>query len=227
MTLKCLLFDFDGLILNTEEPGFEAWLENYRAYGADLPLETYVKCVGSDFNGFDPKSHLESLVDTPVDWQFWDAEREKLALSMIEKLEPLPGILDLIKEAEAAGIPCLVASSSPRSWVGGHLDRLGLTSRFQAIRCLEDVASPKPAPDLFQSAAKAAGVEPRDSLVLEDSLNGLIAATAAGAPCVVVPNRITRHLDFAGASSVLPSLDGIGIDILGEIHRKCARPQDF
>lgn len=214
---EALIFDFDGLILDTEVPIYEAWQENYRAHGHELPLETYVGCVGSDFNGFDPKSHLDGLVDAPVDWAHWDRQRETTALDHTHRLNPFPGVLELLAEAAATGVPCVVASSSPRSWVEGHLNRLGLMSFFAATRCLDDVASPKPAPDLFLAAAEALGIERSKAIVLEDSLNGLKAAHAAEIDCVIVPNRVTALLDFSGAAAVLPSLDGISIGDLARI----------
>jgi beta-phosphoglucomutase-like phosphatase (HAD superfamily) len=91
-------------------------------------------------------------------------------------------------------------------------------SFFFATRCVDDVKAPKPAPDLFLAAAAALKERPESCLVLEDSLNGLIAATAANAPCLAVPNRITEHLDFTGAASQLKSLDGVNLDQLREIQ---------
>ena len=212
MPLQALLFDFDGLILDTEFPIYEAWREDYLAHGHELPLDVYAACVGSDFNRFDPKSHLESLVGSAIDWPDRDLWRERNALERVKQLPPLPGVIALLDAAEASGIPCAVASSSPRSWVEGHLSRLGLLGRFVLTRCIDDVAAPKPAPDLFLAAAAGLGVAPGEALVLEDSRNGLIAAMAAGCPCVVVPNRVTAHLDFTGATAVLASLEDLDLE---------------
>jgi len=212
--LQAILFDFDGLILDTEYPIYEAWREDYLAHGHELPLEIYSACVGSDFNRFDPKSHLESLVGSAIDWSDRDPWRERNALERVRQLAPLPGVVELIDAASAAGIACAVASSSPRSWVEGHLDRLGLLHRFGTIRCLEDVRAPKPEPDLFLAALSGVGVPAANAIVLEDSKNGLIAALSAGIGCVAVPNRVTAHLDFTGAKAVLPSLDGVTPEVL-------------
>jgi HAD superfamily hydrolase (TIGR01509 family) len=211
MPLRALLFDFDGLILDTEGPVYEAWRDDYRAHGHDLPLETYAACVGSDFNRFDPKSHLESLVGYAIDWPERDLWRERNALERVKSLDPLPGVVALLDAAAAAGLPSAVASSSPRSWVEGHLARLGLLERFVLTRCLDDVAAPKPSPDLFLAAAHGLGVSPAETLVFEDSRNGLLAAIAAGCPCIVVPNRVTAHLDFTGALSVEKSLEAVDL----------------
>ena len=215
--MEALIFDFDGLILDTEVPVFEAWQENYRAHGHDLPLETYIRCVGSDFARFDPKMHLESLVGSPIDWDEWDQRREEGALKRVEALSPLPGVVALLSAAEAAGVPCAVASSSPRSWVERHLRRLGLLDSFSLTRCLDDVAQPKPSPELFLAAAEGLGVAPSRAVIFEDSLNGLLAAQAAGTPCVIVPNRVTRLLKFPGASKIVSSLEEVNLDSLREL----------
>lgn len=215
--LEALIFDFDGLILDTEVPVYEAWRQNYKAHNQELPLDTYVQCVGSDFHRFDPKAHLEILTGAAIDWTFWDPERERIAQAETAKLEPFPGVVSLLEEARARSVPCIVASSSPRSWVEGHLNRLELISYFSGTRCLDDVESPKPAPDLFLAAVEMAEVDPDQAVVLEDSLNGLLAARAAGVDCVIVPNRITATLDFEGAALILNTLEGVGLDHLEEI----------
>lgn len=214
---EALIFDFDGLILDTEVPVFEAWRENYRAHGHELPLEIYVGCVGSDFAGFDPKQHLESLVEEPIDWDHWDDWRAATAREHTNRLEPFPGVVEILTEAADRGIPCVVASSSPRSWVEGHLDRLDLLGHFHSTRCLDDVSRPKPAPELFLAAAEAAAVPVHAALVLEDSLNGLRAALAADIDCVIIPNEVTELLSFEGAAAVVPTLAGISIDHLVEL----------
>lgn len=214
MPIRALLFDFDGLILDTEFPIYEAWREDYLAHGHELPLPVYAACVGSDFNRFDPKSHLESLVGCAIDWPDRDLWRERNALERVKQLPPLPGVIALLDAAGELGLPCAVASSSPRSWVEGHLGRLGLLERFRLTRCIDDVAAPKPAPDLFLAAAAGLRVAPSEALVLEDSGNGLLAAIAAGCPCIVVPNRVTAHLDFGGALRVLSTLEEIDLPTL-------------
>lgn len=214
---EALIFDFDGLILDTEVPVYEAWRENYAAHGHELPLETYVNCVGSDFHRFDPKAHLETLTASVIDWSHWDLRREKIAREQTAQLAPFPGVIALLEEAATNGVPCVVASSSPRSWVEGHLNRLGLMPFFKATSCLDDVAAPKPAPDLFLAALEALLIEPDKAIILEDSRNGLDAAKAAGIDCIIVPNRITESLDFSGAAAILKTLAGVTLDDLTKI----------
>tara|TARA_R110002096_G_scaffold19639_14_gene65385 strand:+ start:505 stop:1170 length:666 start_codon:yes stop_codon:yes gene_type:complete len=215
---KALIFDFDGLILDTEVPIYEAWRENFRAHGQELPIEIYAQCVGSNFGRFDPKQHLQSLVGEKIDWNALDHKREQNALDRTNQLTPFPGVITLLKEANDADIPCIVASSSSRAWVEGHLNRLGLMHHFIGTRCFDDVENPKPAPDLFLAAAQAVKADPADALVFEDSLNGLNASIAAGIPCVIVPNQITSHFEFEGAAKVIPSLEGIFLSHFSDLR---------
>jgi HAD superfamily hydrolase (TIGR01509 family) len=210
--VRALIFDFDGLILDTEVPIYEAWQENYAAHGQELALEDYVGCVGSDFHRFDPKLHLESLHRDPVDWDHWDVERERRALEIVNSLtDPMPGVLEILQEAVESNLPCAVASSSPRSWVEPHLERIGLRHYFLLTRCVDDVERPKPSPELFLAAAEGLGITPEESLVFEDSVNGLVAATAAGMRCVSVPNRVTAALDFTGCALRVGSLADVNL----------------
>ena len=145
--VEALIFDFDGLILDTEVPIFEAWQQNYAAFGHDLILEEYAGCVGTDFGGWDPKKNLEKLTGEPIDWKEWDEQREDFAHGIANELGPMAGVVELLEAAERAGIPCAVASSSNRRWVEGHLDRIGLLEIMKLTRCIDDVAEPKPSPE--------------------------------------------------------------------------------
>ncbi len=217
MAINALIFDFDGLILDTETPVFEAWRDCYAAHGQTLALEEYVGCVGSDFGRFSPASQLESLHQETINWSFWDQWRSERVWRLVMQKKALPGIFNLLEEARMEGFPCAVASSSPRRWVEPLLQKLEIRDFFKAVRCLDHVARPKPDPSLFLAAADALNVPSAEALVLEDSLNGLLAAKAAGSPCVAVPNAITRHLDFQGAAARLESLEGVSLQQLREL----------
>ena len=123
------------------------------------------------------------------------------------RLQPiLPGVTRLIAEAEAAGVRLAIGSSSDRQWVDGHLRRLGLYDHFDAIICADDVARVKPEPDLFLKAAEAVGAPPKAVIVLEDSPHGAAAARYAGMFCVIVPNKLTRRMNFSAADMLVNSL---------------------
>lgn len=216
--MRALIFDFDGLIVDTESAIYEAWRELYLAHGHDLPLPTYVQCVGSVFGHYDPMAALEALLGGPVDWDTHLPMKDAKIRTGQHGLDTMPGIRPLLAEARAAGVPCVVASSSQRSHVEGWLQRIGIRDEFQFVRSRDDVERAKPFPDLFLSAAAGLGLAPEDCLVLEDSANGLRASLAAGVPCVIVPSPVTMGSDFTGAAAILESLEGVGLEILKEIH---------
>ncbi len=216
--MLALIFDFDGLIVDTESAIYEAWRELYLAHGQDLPLATYVQCVGSVFGHYDPMAALESLMGGPVDWAAHLPVKDARIRAGRQGLDTLPGVRELLLAASMAGVPCAVASSSQRSHVEGWLKRVGIRDLFQFVLSRDDVSRAKPAPDLFLLAAEKLGILPREALVLEDSANGLRAALAAGAPCLIVPSPVTRGSDFTGAAAVHPSLHGMTVAALREIH---------
>ena len=211
MEIKALTFDFDGLILETEYPIFQAWRELYDDHGHLLELETYVQGVGSTIDAWNPMTHLDELQGRKLDWDTLRPQRERRIYELLEDAEPLPGVTALLEEASRRGMPCAVASSSSHRWVEGWLDRLGLSHHFAHVFCREDVEKPKPSPDLFLAASNALGHPPEHVLVLEDSQNGLRAAQAAGTPCLVVPNPITQGLEFDGAHLLFESMEHFDI----------------
>lgn len=217
--MRALIFDFDGLIVDTESAIYDAWRELYLHHGHDLALPTYVQCVGSTFGHYDPMAALDLLAGSPVLWEEVLARKDARIRELQLELDTMPGIRTLLEEAARCGIPCAVASSSSRSHVAGWLDRVGIVDAFAVIRTRDDVARAKPAPDLFLAAAEALGLTARETLVLEDSANGLRAARAAGAPCVIVPSPVTRGSDFTGAAAMLDTLHGVSLDALHAIYR--------
>jgi HAD superfamily hydrolase (TIGR01509 family) len=224
--MRALIFDFDGLIVDTESAIYVAWRELYLDHGHDLPVPTYVQCVGSTFGHYDPMAALESLTGGPVNWDDVLPRKDARIRELQHGLDTMPGIRALLLEAERLGIPCAVASSSQRVHVHGWLDRTGIADAFTLIRTRDDVARAKPAPDLFLAAAAGLNLTAAETLVLEDSANGLLAARAAGAPCVVVPSPVTRGSDFTGAAAIVDTLENMTLDTLCAIHGKAAARPD-
>lgn len=116
------------------------------------------------------------------------------------------GAPDLLAKLSAAGMPMAVVSSSSHKWVDGWLGKLELADHFQTTVCRGDAPRIKPAPDLYLAAAERLAIAPANCLVIEDSLNGLKAAKAAGMAVWIVPNRVTECLDFSPADRVFRSL---------------------
>ncbi|MCS7003035.1 MAG: HAD family hydrolase, partial [Dehalococcoidia bacterium] len=208
--MRALIFDFDGLILDTETPTYQSWQELYARYGRTMALEDWLTCIGASWSLFDPRRDLLTKVGRPVDMDDALAWRVARKEELVAACRPLPGVVDLLEEATAAGVALAVASSSDRQWVDGHLTRLGLRRYFATTVCKEDAARVKPAPDLYQIALDRLTVASDDCVALEDSVNGARAAKAAGLTVVCVPNPMTRHMPFAEvADVVVPSLAGV------------------
>lgn len=203
--IRAVIFDFDGLILDTEEPVFRSWVEVYEEHGAHLPFERWVEIVGSTTIGFHPQRHLEELLGRPLRQEVLD-RRIVRRTEYVHAKELLPGVLQHIEEARALGLKLGVASSSTTDWVKGHLARLGILDRFHCLRCRDDVANVKPAPDLYLAVLECLGVTAGEALAIEDSPNGITAAKQAGLRCVAIPNTITAGLDLSRADVVLSSL---------------------
>ena len=208
MPVRALIFDFDGTILDTEITLYRAWCELYQERSCRFPIDRWALSLGrgKDWQRhFDPVAHLAELSGAPCDEEVHErANRRNRELLAAEA--PRPGVLAYLDAARELDLRLAVASSSPRRWIVGHLERLGLLDRFEVIRCEEDAARHKPDPDLYLAALAALGVSAQDAVAIEDSPNGVRAARAAGIFCVAVPNPVTAQLDLAHADLRLDSL---------------------
>jgi HAD superfamily hydrolase (TIGR01509 family) len=204
--IKAVLFDFDGVLVDTEWAIYQAWRRTFEAHGHELPLAVYTRCIGSDFATWSPKTHLEELTGLAFDWHDLDARRQQEIIDDLGDAGPMAGVEEMLGKIATGGLPMAVVSSSSHRWVDGWLEKLGLTGHFETTVCRGDAPRIKPAPDLFVEAARRLAVEPGGCLVIEDSHNGLLAAKAAGMRVWVVPNRVTEGLDFTAADGIFRSL---------------------
>lgn len=203
--IRAIIFDFDGLIIDTEGALHAGWQETYQAYGLELPLDLWQQTIGT-VGVFDPYLHLAEASGQALDRAALRAAWEPRWRARLEALDLLPGVTQALGDAEQLGLARAVASSSDLEWVGGWLNRHGLRERFGCVITREQVARVKPAPDLFLKAAECLGVAPHECLVLEDSPPGMTAARAAGMRCVGVPGPLTRSLPLPEVDIVLDSL---------------------
>jgi HAD superfamily hydrolase (TIGR01509 family) len=218
--IRALIFDFDGLILETEEPIYRSWKEVYEAHEVPLPFELWVKTVGSSNQEFHPQRHLEESLGHPLPQGEIDGRlARRVELVLAERVRP--GVVDLAGAARAAGMKVGVASSSSRDWVQGHLERLGIVDLFDCLRARDDVEHVKPEPDLYLASLGCLGVAAAEAVAIEDSPNGVIAAKRAGLRCIAVPNRITAGLDLSQADVRLTSLADV---TLPELVEKLSQP---
>ncbi len=205
--IRALIFDFDGLILDTETCVFEAWQNTYADHGQVLPRDRWLDAIGSDHSSYDPLEELRALVGAELDVGEIHRRRRDFRAGQLDQLVQMPGVLASLEHARDEQMSLAIASSSPMEWVGGHIERLGLSHFFKEIVTADQVRAAKPAPDLYLRATELLGVDPTNAIAVEDSPNGVAAAKAAGLYCVAVPGPMTRTLSFDAADSVIPSLD--------------------
>jgi HAD superfamily hydrolase (TIGR01509 family) len=207
--IRAFLFDFDGLLLDTEFASRAGWQFLYREHGHELPEDLWATLVGTTHAPWDPMAHLEELVGSPLEREALNERRFAHEIALIEAEELRPGIAEYLAAAREHGLKRAIVSSSTRRWIDMHLERLEEAVGWDAICTADgDPVRAKPAPTLYLEALDALGVTAEEAVAFEDSPNGVLAAKAAGIFCVAVPNEVTRDLGLeeAGADLVLDSL---------------------
>ena len=217
--LKAIIFDFDGLILDTEFAEYESWREIYRSFDLELPVREWaaVMGTGTSTRRSTPYDDLDRQLGRLIDRDAIRSRRREHFAKLMEAEALLPGVMELIDEARRTGVRLAVASSSPRSWVMGYLERLDISQVFECIKCGDDVAMAKPEPDLYFAVLAKLGLTAPEAVALEDSPNGVAAAKAAGLFCVAVPNRMTRLTSLAHADRIVDSLGDVTLASLSEM----------
>jgi HAD superfamily hydrolase (TIGR01509 family) len=218
--IEAVIFDFDGLILDTEVPEFQTWQEIYQAHGCKLALEIWATGLGTSADAFDPCAHLEAQLGRLIDREVIHQRRRQRYHELLGAKAVLPGVREYIAEAKRLGLYLGVASSSSREWVVGHLTELGLYAYFDCIKCRDDVPHVKPDPALYQAVVETFALQPHQAIALEDSPNGITAAKRAGLFCVAVPNPLTRQLSLAHADLLVSSLADLPLQqLLDHVQR--------
>ena len=221
MPFSAVIFDFDGLVIDSETPIFDIWAEIYRDHGGTLTLDHWRHALGTH-DGFDPYAELERQTGTKLERAAWVPRIRDEHWRRCET-EPLrAGVAERLAEAWTRGVPAAVASSSSHEWVGAWLARHGLREQLGAVCTRDDVTRVKPAPDLFLLAAARLGVTPAECVVFEDTPNGIAAARAAGMWAVAVPGPMTRTLEFPSPHLTLTSLSDMDLAALSAALRRTA-----
>jgi HAD superfamily hydrolase (TIGR01509 family) len=224
--IDALIFDFDGLLIDSETPLFEIWQAIYRDHGCELSLEDWQHVLGT-VGGFDPYADLEARTGSRPDRTALAPLVQAKHYARCTALPLLPGVGGLLAAARSAALRTAVASSSSAEWVQPFLEQHGLRDGFDAICTRDDVKRVKPAPDLFLLAAKRMRVAPGACVVFEDSPNGLQAARAAGMRAVAVPNALTRALALPDPDLVLDSLASMALAGILEALSQSADERGF
>jgi HAD superfamily hydrolase (TIGR01509 family) len=215
MTIRGLLFDFDGLLVDTETPSRAAYEHLYRRHGHELPLDRWATLVGTIGAEFDPYVHLEQLVGMPLDREELDEWRRAREYELVDLEQLRPGVEALLAEARERDLRTAIVSSSDNWWIERHLGRLGRNTGWDAIIAANgDVGRAKPAPTLYLDALRLLGLSASEAIAFEDSPNGVRAAKAAGLYCIAVPNPITETLALDEADVVVESLEDVSLAAL-------------
>jgi putative hydrolase of the HAD superfamily len=199
MPLRAVLFDFDGTLLDTESVALLTWRAAYNDLGLELNETTWLDTLGTDADRYNT---LALAAGPGFDRDGCRQRRREHEARLVAELAPRDGIEEVLDALARAGVRLAVVSSSPSSWVREHLARSGLASRFDVVITREDAPRAKPHPDLYAAALVALSIDATDAVAVEDSLNGVRAATAAGIPCIALPNAVTARQDLTSAHAV-------------------------
>jgi putative hydrolase of the HAD superfamily len=219
MTIKAVVFDFDGTLMDTETCAYDAFCGIYEEHGQRLALDAWAVGIGTH-GAFDPYTELERLTGKPLDHEAIKDRYEEAHEANIAKIGLFPGVLERLEEARRLGLSIGLASSSDRAWIERHLEQQGIRQYFEIIRSSDDVERVKPDPTLYKLAIEALGVEANEAIAIEDSVNGLHAAKAAGLFGIAVPNRVTVGMDFTEADLIVKSLEQRSLeDIIRQLEQ--------
>ena len=211
-----VVFDFDGLILDTEWCEYTTIAEVFAAHGQELSLDLWRTYIG-DIDHPYWADLLEGQLGAPVDRDLWVARRRDANRRCTAAMALQPGVLELLDALAACDVPLAVASSSPMDWVGTHLRERGLWDRFVTVCSGDEVPRTKPDPALYLLACERLGVAPARAVAIEDSIHGVRAAKAAGMAAVAVPSSMTAVMDFSHADLRVERCSDLDPAALGEL----------
>ncbi len=205
MRFAAVIFDMDGVLVDSEPMHLDAMREVLRPYGVP-----YTDQANEEFFGFTDLEVFRILRERhghlPDPGELARGRTQLLVRQTRERTVPMRGIPEVPRRLRALGYRLAVASSSAAAVIEATVEVLGLAPVFEALVSGLEVGRGKPAPDVFLETARRLALPPRDCLVVEDSRNGLLAAKAAGMACAAVPCPATRHEDFAEADFRLTAL---------------------
>jgi HAD superfamily hydrolase (TIGR01509 family) len=206
VSTRALVFDFDGLILDTETPSYTSWSAAFVAHGCEPPtIEEWALEVGAQ-QALDPIAMLRHRSGREIDADAIQRRRRAHRDDLLARESVRPGVEQWLDDARRLDLAVAIASSSETEWVADHLMRLGLRHRFAHLACYGESLRAKPEPDTYLAACAALEVAPAEAVALEDSPNGIVAAKRAGLRVVAVPNPVTAGMDLGAADLVIESL---------------------
>jgi len=214
--VRALVFDFDGLLVDTESAALRAWEETLATQGLAMPHDTWTAAIGGQGSEAAMLAHLAERLGhadaCALRARWWERH-----LALVEASPLRPGVAGYLADAVRLGLGLAIASSATGDWVAAHLHRLGTREAFTVV-ATGDAYRAKPAPDTYLGALAGLGIPAAEAVAFEDSPTGVVAAKMAGLHCVAVPNPVTAVLSFPGADAVLPSFEEMSLpDLLALI----------
>ena len=207
--IKAVIFDMDGLMVDSEPVHFKAYEQVLGELGKTVPESDYAERYVGISDG-DAAQDIVKRYHLPISAkELLTRKAAAFAKLLPGNVVPKEGLFDLLKDLRAHGYKTAVASGAMLPDIEKIIASLGLQDSFDALCSAEQVAHGKPAPDVFLLAAQKLGVQPAESLVLEDAPVGAQAAHAAGMKCYAIPSRETKGRSFNGATQVLSSLNEV------------------
>ena len=203
-----VIFDMDGVIFDSERTLLQCWIETARTYGVDETLvrDAYIRCIGSNRNQTEEiyRSAFLDLLGEEKLWRVWDESfrlhRERYANGV---LPVKPGVREILEYLKSLGIAVGVASSTPKETVEQRLDAAGLSPYFVGCIGGDAVRISKPDPEIYLLACDAFGFSPGNTFAIEDSFNGIRAASAAGLRPIMVPDIVPPDAEMRALSEAV------------------------
>jgi HAD superfamily hydrolase (TIGR01509 family) len=213
--LAAVIFDFDGIVLDSETPEYESHRQIFERCGAQLTADEWCSQIGVWTQGHHERWHARLCEVSPLapDWPAFAAEQTRRFQALVP-LAPMQGIRELLDALHARGVPTAIASSAPTRWVVPAAAGIGVSDRFQAIVAGDQVLNRKPAPDVYLEALRRLGADPLRTIAIEDSAPGIASARAAGLKTVAIPHWLTARHDLSAADLRVAHADELTLDIL-------------
>jgi HAD superfamily hydrolase (TIGR01509 family) len=220
MRPAAVIFDFDGIILDSETPEYESHRRIYERCGVTLTVDEWCGVIGTWNEGHDEQwfTRLCAQSSGAPAREAYFAERRRI-FDEIVPADPMRGISELLIALREAAVPTAIASSAPARWVVGAVDRLGIRRLFDAVVTGDEVLHRKPAPDVYLEAARRLGVDAARSVAIEDSGPGIAAARAAGMKAIAIPHWLTHTHDLTGADLTVAHAGELTLDRLTTLWR--------
>jgi HAD superfamily hydrolase (TIGR01509 family) len=213
---EAVIFDLDGILVDTERYKFKAWQEAFRSIGVEVSWEEFRQefiVQGSTFVEFLERRNLkEGFIEDDVR----PVANKYFLTSIEEKVPAMPGAVDILERLHGEFLLGL-ASNSYWLYVDRLLEKFGMKRYFKAIANGSEVENLKPSPDVLYLAAERMGVDPEACVVIEDAPKGIVAAKSAGMKGIAIPTEDTEFGDFSQADLVLTSLNDITAELIRDL----------